>query len=443
MSDEMLAHYELQRVKERILEKKQKGKGGKGGIFQKQSSTFKVYSRQACNAILPDGITRVYTDDVKDAVDPKGEYKENLEDILRRLRERKVEYYNNLSKYSPKYREIIKNVDKSPGPALVYSQFVSMEGLEMLSIALEGRGYQRLQLQKSVNGIRIIKPRDPELLEEYNRSPKYVMYTGEEDTEMREHILNIFNSTFDNLPQSIRNDLPDDMDNLHGEICKVLMISASGAEGLDLKNIRQIHLMEPYWNTVRSKQVIGRGIRICSHMDLPLNERHVELYQYIMKLTPSQIKNYYTIQSSDKGLTTDEKILNIAIRKEILINQFINLMKRAAIDCKLNATNDFTSRCCYKNFLNKDPNNKNPHMDIVMTPFIENEQKETDFANISNKVAKEMKLKDGRKVVLFNCMNEVFDGNLYPRKLEIVGNLIYNKGKMSIKFIKKHNNEED
>ena len=51
------------------------------------------------------------------------------------------------------------------------------------------------------------------------------------------------------------------------------MITSAGAEGLDLKNIRQIHIMEPYWNEVRVKQVIGRGVRNNSHKDLPPKEQ--------------------------------------------------------------------------------------------------------------------------------------------------------------------------
>ena len=46
--------------------------------------------------------------------------------------------------------------------------------------------------------------------------------------------------------------------NKNGDTIKIIMISSAGSEGLDLKNIRQIHIMEPYWNEVRVKQVIGR-----------------------------------------------------------------------------------------------------------------------------------------------------------------------------------------
>lgn len=31
----------------------------------------------------------------------------------------------------------------------------------------------------------------------------------------------------------------------------VLLITKAGAEGLDLKSIRQVHVMEPFWNKVR------------------------------------------------------------------------------------------------------------------------------------------------------------------------------------------------
>ena len=46
------------------------------------------------------------------------------------------------------------------------------------------------------------------------------------------------------------------------------MITASGAEGISLKNVRFVHIMEPYWHPVK-RQVIGRARRICSHADLP------------------------------------------------------------------------------------------------------------------------------------------------------------------------------
>ena len=44
-----------------------------------------------------------------------------------------------------------------------------------------------------------------------------------------------------------------------GEIIKVFMITSSGSEGINLRNTRYVHIMEPYWHPVRTEQVIGRA----------------------------------------------------------------------------------------------------------------------------------------------------------------------------------------
>jgi len=61
----------------------------------------------------------------------------------------------------------------------------------------------------------------------------------------------------------------------------VLLISEAGAEGLDLKGTRQIHIVDQPWTDTQIQQVMGRGIRYKSHEHLPLAERHVEVVQWI------------------------------------------------------------------------------------------------------------------------------------------------------------------
>ena len=56
------------------------------------------------------------------------------------------------------------------------------------------------------------------------------------------------------------------------------MITASGAEGISLRNVRYVHLVDPYWHPVRLEQVIGRARRICSHKDLPPELQTVTVY---------------------------------------------------------------------------------------------------------------------------------------------------------------------
>ena len=63
-------------------------------------------------------------------------------------------------------------------------------------------------------------------------------------------------------------------DNKYGSKVKVVIISKAAAEGIDLKNIRQVHILEPWYNMMRIEQIIGRGVRNLSHMLLPFIERN-------------------------------------------------------------------------------------------------------------------------------------------------------------------------
>ena len=65
--------------------------------------------------------------------------------------------------------------------------------------------------------------------------------------------------------------MPKDTNQLYGKLVKLFCITASGAEGISLKNVRRVLITEPYWNNIRIDQVIGRAIRSCSHETLLKN----------------------------------------------------------------------------------------------------------------------------------------------------------------------------
>ena len=109
------------------------------------------------------------------------------------------------------------------------------------------------------------------------------------------------------------------------------MATSAGAEGLDLKNIRQIHIMEPYWNQMRIEQVIGRGVRRNSHIALPPSDRNVEVFRYFSVFTEPQ-----KMVCKDK-LSTDEYIEQISLKKQSVINELLTIFKECAFDCILNA----------------------------------------------------------------------------------------------------------
>ena len=94
---------------------------------------------------------------------------------------------------------------------------------------------------------------------------RYAIISGEVDPIDRENIQKVLNSP----------------GNINGELISVLLISKTGAEGLDLKGVRQVHLIEPYWDKAREDQVKSRGIRLGSHSHLPPDQRNVQPYLYI------------------------------------------------------------------------------------------------------------------------------------------------------------------
>jgi hypothetical protein len=131
------------------------------------------------------------------------------------------------------------------------------------------------------------------------------------------------------------------------------MITSSGAEGITLKNTRYVHITEPYWHPVRVEQVIGRARRICSHNELPENERNVTVFIYLMRFTEHQKllhpKGIATQQLLDKDgskhdkdipLTSDQALWEISNIKEKINKQILSSIKGSSIDCTLH--NDST-----------------------------------------------------------------------------------------------------
>jgi superfamily II DNA/RNA helicase len=130
---------------------------------------------------------------------------------------------------------------------------------------------------------------------------------------------------------------------------QVLLLSSSGAEGLDLKNTRQIHIMEPHFNMAKINQVIGRGIRYKSHYDLNKKERKVDVYYWIskpdfsnIKKTNKSIKNNNLNNNKkkktkkndkiDKKIGVDEYLYKLSRNKEKYIEKFQKYIKKYSIE---------------------------------------------------------------------------------------------------------------
>lgn len=67
---------------------------------------------------------------------------------------------------------------------------------------------------------------------------------------------------------------------------QVLVITLAGSEGLDLKEVRDVIILDPVWNPAVMEQIIGRAVRFKSHINLPGSERKVDVYNMILKTPP-------------------------------------------------------------------------------------------------------------------------------------------------------------
>ena len=234
--------------------------------------------------------------------------------------------------YSPKFAQIVTDVKESPGSVLIYSSFRTLEGLGILSEVFNRIGYKQILLKKIDNNYYFA---DPDIFNEKYDNKRYVIF--DQDKDKTKLLMNLFNNEFDNITNEMFKALPKKPQQLYGKLVKFFCITQSGAEGISLKNVRRVLLVEPFWNNVRIEQVVGRAIRSCSHKALPEKDRNVQVFSYIMKLTKKQAEEDFNIDRNDKGLTTDEHILITANKKKFIINKFLNMLKSASFDCVINS----------------------------------------------------------------------------------------------------------
>jgi hypothetical protein len=304
------------------------------------------------------GRTLTYQEQIKRAMEKLGTNRENYLKLDAAAPE------GRLAQYSTKLDQMIRRIQVSKGSNLVYSQFKTVEGLGVLREALKANGFVEIEIEGGEWMPRALRTTTDNKLtfsaatiESLRKGPdagekRFMFLTGEGLREKRNLLLNIFNGAFDKIPEEMRKVLEEsgygDRKNKYGEICWVFGITGAGAEGISLKCCRSVHIMEPYWNKVRSDQVKGRAIRICSHQDLPFKDREVEIYTYYTVFSAEQ-KNMnkidVTIRQTDEDETSDEKVYNVGVKKDKINQELLDLMKETAMDCGLNAADNDGVQC--------------------------------------------------------------------------------------------------
>ena len=247
---------------------------------------------------------------------------------------------NDLYKISKKVYNIIKRGIESNGPVLIFSRFEGAFGIKFITEVLKQNGYTDYDKKgkKKSNG-------------------KYMIWTGK---YRNNNTKEIFNS----------------IENKNGDIIKFFCMTTSGKEGINLLGIRQIHLLEPWWNNVVERQVIARGIRICSHshieeenfIDYRLdqtnrvdNTRLVNVFKYYayidmrdkykrmknLKSKKELIQFKKSIINDMEQSSIDHIIMKIANKKYKQEQLIVNILKDVAIDCMINKKRNLNENICY------------------------------------------------------------------------------------------------
>ena len=248
----------------------------------------------------------------------------------------------NLRQYAPKMHRIVESVKSAQGICFVFSQYIKAGALPM-AIALERAGFQRRmadgKLAPLLQGMEPVAPicsicgqRDGGPThggaDHPFRPACYVLLTSEE----------AISPSFDGLVRQASSWRPDDEWGPVGSNVKVIIGSRVASEGLDLKCIREMHVMDAWYHLNRTEQIIGRAIRYCSHTALraveqrrglpPMSMNNCLIYLHMLRV-PSRGEDQPAFE------TADMYAYRTAIGKALMVGRVQRLLKTHAWDCNL------------------------------------------------------------------------------------------------------------
>lgn len=184
---------------------------------------------------------------------------------------------NFIKNYSSKFAKVAELIMQSKGPVFVYSNFVYY-GVDAMAIVMSAFGYTEYP-DNSGKGM-------------------YFIWKGQADENEIIKAKELFNSKA----------------NANGSILRIMFGTQTTMEGVDFKNVRQIHILDPWWNDSRVQQIIARGIRLCSHRDLPADERYVDVFIHVSTLGSRETLYEVTVTKTDeRGKKYEDSIKSLMV----------------------------------------------------------------------------------------------------------------------------------
>ena len=206
-----------------------------------------------------------------------------------------------LGKYSGKFLNICNILKNSKGIVVIYSNFI-WSGIIPLAICLEHMGLSR------AGSNNILGKNDKNKFEFNDLSQsKYCILSSDQEI--------MGSSTIDSIVKLVNSPT-----NINGSLVKVILMTPVASEGLSFYNVREMHLMEPWFHYNKVKQIIGRGNRNCRHQDLALEDRNVTVFMHACQ------------DNSDRE-SHDVRAYRLASKKHIQSRTIDQVIRDNSIDC--------------------------------------------------------------------------------------------------------------
>lgn len=263
-----------------------------------------------------------------------------------------------LRTHAPKIHRIVESIKKARGICFAYSRYIKAGALP-LAVALERAGFQRRladgRLMPVLAGVPPVAPvcaicgersGADHPADHPHRPACYILLTSEDE----------LSPNFAGLVRQATTWSADPEWGPLGTNVKVVIGSQVASEGLDLKCIREMHILDAWYHLNRTDQIIGRAIRYCSHTAL----RRVEaaqglpamalnnclIYLHALRVGENEAGPAFgaaggagdTVSGKPKlpaFETADMYAYRIAIEKAIAVGHVQRLLKRQAWDCQL------------------------------------------------------------------------------------------------------------
>jgi len=230
-----------------------------------------------------------------------------------------------LGAVSPKAKFILDALQGSKGVSFVYSRFIKSGALPLV-LVLEANGYTPYgrdtpmlrngpqapggrQCAKCTRKEQEHKGPDRDGSRHMFRPAKYILLTGR----------NTLSPNNAAMVTAARGDANKD-----GSVVKVIVGSQVASEGIDLRFVREIFVFDSWFHLNKMEQVLGRGVRTCSHALLDKKERNTTIYLLV------------NVLPNEDTETADLYMYRVAMNKAIQMGRVSRVLKRYALDCNLN-----------------------------------------------------------------------------------------------------------